>query len=328
MNARLSGAEIDQLAGDWLAREDGGELTAAERAELTAWLEAEDRHLGAYVRLRAASARLNRLAALKSDQAAPELAEPAPPRPIANRRRGLIAAGLAAAVAVGVGGGYWAWQAPRTYRTDVGEMRRVTLRDGSMVALNTNSVLRVDYSGDRRELWLSRGEGHFIVAKDRTRPFVVHAAGSSVTAVGTAFTVRAEARAPVRVTVTEGVVSLDPPDHRAAKLVGAMQQAAVTSSEAPQVRPVSAVEIQRRLAWTDGRIMLEGQTLGEAAAEFNRYNERKLVVSGAAASAQVGGVFRTSEVETFARTAAPSLGLTIQVEEDGDIVLSAPPTAG
>ena len=323
MNARLSGAEIDRLAGDWLAREDGGALSVAERAELTAWLEAEDRHLGAYVRLRAASARLNRLAALKSDQAAPEIAEPA--RPVAGHRRGLIAAGVAAAAILTGAGSYWAWQAPRTYRTDVGEMRRVTLRDGSMVALNTNSVLRVDYSGERRELWLSRGEGHFIVAKDRTRPFVVHAAGASVTAVGTAFTVRAEARTPVRVTVTEGVVSLEPPGRHAAQLVGAMQQAAVT--DAAQVRPVTAVEIQRRLAWTDGRIMLEGQTLGEAAAEFNRYNERKLVVSGAAASAQVGGVFRTSEVETFARTAAPSLGLTMQVEDDGDIVLFAP-TAG
>lgn len=325
MSVRLSGAEIDRLAGDWLAREDGGALSAAERAELTAWLEAEDRHLGAYVRLRAASARLNRLAALKSDQAPPEMIEAV--RPAALDRRGLIAAGLAAAVAIGVGGGYWVWQAPRTYRTDIGEMRRVTLRDGSMVALNTNSVLKVDYSGERRELWLSRGEGHFIVAKDRTRPFVVHAAGASVTAVGTAFTVRAEARAPVRVTVTEGVVSLEPPGREQARLVGAMQQAAVAVA-ASQIRPVSAVEIQRSLAWTDGRIMLEGQTLGEAAAEFNRYNDRKLVVSGAAASAQVGGVFRTSEVETFARTAAPSLGLTMQVEDDGDIVLSAPPAAG
>lgn len=324
MNVRLSGAEIDRLAGDWLAREDGGELSAAERAELTAWLEAEERHLGAYVRLRAASARLNRLAALKSDQAAAEEAiEPASPRPVLNHRRGLIAAGMAAAAVLAGAGGYWAWQAPRTYRTDIGEMRRVTLRDGSMVALNTNSVLRVDYSGDRRELWLSRGEGHFIVAKDRTRPFVVHAAGASVTAVGTAFTVRAEARAPVRVTVTEGVISLEPPGRRGAKLVGAMQQAAVAGA-GPQVRPVSAVEIQRTLAWTDGRIMLEGQTLGEAAAEFNRYNDRKLIVSGAAASAQVGGVFRTSEVETFARTAAPSLGLSMQVGNDGDIVLTTP----
>lgn len=324
MSARLSGAEIDRLAGGWLAREDRGELSAAERAELDAWLAAEERHLGAYVRLRAASARLNRLAALKSGQTVEITEAASAPSPARIRRRGLLAAGLAAATVMAGAGGYFAWQSPRTYRTDIGEMRRVTLRDGSMVALNTNSVLKVEYSRGRRELWLSRGEGHFIVAKDRTRPFVVHAAGASVTAVGTAFTVRAEPRVPVRVTVTEGVISFEPPNHRAAKLVGAMQQAAVTSADGSQVKPVSAVEIQRGLAWTDGRIMLEGQTLGEAAAEFNRYNERKLIVAGPAASAQVGGVFRTSEVETFARTAAPSLGLTMRVEDNGDIVLAAP----
>lgn len=325
MNARPSGADVNKLAGDWLAREDARPLTAAERAELDAWLAAEDRHRGAYVRLRAASARLNRLAALRSDQPSAPPAEPPAPR-AAPSRRSLIAAGIGAVAVLGAGASYWAWQQPRTYRTDVGEMRRVTLRDGSTVALNTDTVLKVAYSGQRRELWLARGEGQFIVAKDRTRPFVVHAGGASVTAVGTAFTVRAEARAPVRVTVTEGVVSIAPRGRQAPRLVEAMQRAALGPT--PRVEPVSAVEIERSLAWTEGRIVLEGQTLGEAAAEFNRYNDRKLVVSPAAAPARVGGVFRTSEMENFARTAATSLGLTMRVESDGDLVLESAPRSG
>lgn len=324
-----SGAEINEIAGDWLAREDAGALSPAERAELDAWLAAESRHLGAYLRLRATSARLDRLAALSGGSAPQPVAanESNPPRLSVSRRQAM-AAGLAAAVLVS--GGYWAWQQPRTYHTDVGEMRRVTLRDGSTIALNTDTVIRVDYSKARRDIWLRRGEGQFIVAKDRTRPFVVHANGASVTAVGTAFTVRAEPRQPVRVTVTEGVVSVAPAQNKQqAALVGAMQETAVAArGAAPTVLAVNAVEADRRLAWTSGRIMLEGQTLAEAAAEFNRHNKRKLIISPQAGAARVGGVFRTSEVETFARTAAPSLGLSVRVDDAGDLVMEGRPTNG
>jgi ferric-dicitrate binding protein FerR (iron transport regulator) len=45
------------------------------------------------------------------------------------------------------------------------------------------------------------------------------------------------------------------------------------------------------------------------------------VVAPAVASARVGGVFRTSEVETFARTAAASLHLDVRDQADGDILL-------
>lgn len=342
MNTRLSGSEIDELAGDWLAREDAGALDDNARAELNAWLAAESRHFGAYLRLRAASSRLDRLAALRSGQSvetAP-VQEPAPEAPAAPeasgwmRRRGAIAAGMGALAVFAGGFGLWASVQPRTYHTDVGEMRRVTLQDGSIVALNTDTVLKVDYSPERREIWLRRGEGHFIVAKDRTRPFVVHALGASVTAVGTAFSVRAEARVPIRVTVTEGVVSVKPKGPDRPKLVGAMQELAVRGSQpATQATPitvasVTVAEIDRRLAWTAGRIILEGQTLGEAADEFNRYNERRLVVAPTAARARVGGVFRTSEVETFARTAGPSLGLTVRVDPNGDIVMEGDPSQG
>ena len=134
MIARLSSSDVNEIAGDWLAREDARALTAAERADLDAWLAADDRHLGAYLRLRAASRRLDRLGALKSDQlqTTPPPSEPAHRAPVVNRR-------LAAAIAVGavLAGslGVWASAQPRTYHTDVGEMRRVTLRDGQVIEL-------------------------------------------------------------------------------------------------------------------------------------------------------------------------------------------------
>jgi transmembrane sensor len=41
-----------------------------------------------------------------------------------------------------------------------------------------------------RELYLRKGEAHFEVARDRSRPFLVHAGDAVVRAVGTEFEVR------------------------------------------------------------------------------------------------------------------------------------------
>jgi transmembrane sensor len=320
---RLSSAEVNEMAGDWLAREDGGDLPPAVRAELEGWLAADDRHMGAYLRLRAASRRLDRLAALKSEQPQAATSEPAamPKRPLINRR---LAAGLGIAAVLAGGSGLWAAAQPRSYQTDVGEMRRVNLRDGSIVELNTDTVIKVAYSAGQRDIWLRRGEGNFVVAKDKLRPFVVHVGDATFTAVGTAFSVRADEAGRLTLTVSEGVVSLKPSTPAKPQFVAALQQASITpKAAAPQVASLSYVEVDRRLAWTDGRISLAGETLGEAAAEFNRYNDRKLIVAPAAASARVGGVFRTSQVEAFARTAAASLGLDVQAQPGGDIVIDA-----
>ncbi|HEX5776063.1 MAG TPA: FecR domain-containing protein, partial [Caulobacteraceae bacterium] len=259
---------------------------------------------------------------LKSDQppAAPVPPADAPRAPLISRR---LAAGLAIAAVLAGGGGLWAAAQPRGYQTDVGEMRRVNLRDGSIVELNTDTSIKIAYSGARRDIWLQSGEGNFIVAKDKLRPFVVHVGEATFTAVGTAFAIRADGKGPVTLTVTEGVVSLKPDTPAKPLFVAALQRASIDAKAPPKVESVSHTEVSRELAWTDGRIALTGETLGEAAAEFNRYNERKLVVASAAAAARVGGVFRTSEVETFARTAAASLGLEVQEQPGGDIVLGA-----
>ena len=91
--------------------------------------------------------------------------------------------------------------------TAVGEQRTVTLPDGSSVELNTASQVAIRYTARTRAVQLTRGEAHFTVASDRSRPFSVHAAGRVVTAVGTAFTVQLR-RDAVEVTVAEGRVRL------------------------------------------------------------------------------------------------------------------------
>ena len=93
------------------------------------------------------------------------------------------------------------------YETRIGEQNTITLVDGSVIQLNTDSQIQVNYLGNQRNIVLTAGEAHFDVAKDPQRPFVVSAGEGMVRAVGTAFSVRLDQQA-VKVIVTEGKVAL------------------------------------------------------------------------------------------------------------------------
>ena len=80
---------------------------------------------------------------------------------------------------------FLAWRAD--HYASVGETRFVTLEDGSHVHLDSRSAIAVRYDGSQRRIALLQGEAWFEVAPNKDRPFVVEAAGGSVTARGTAF---------------------------------------------------------------------------------------------------------------------------------------------
>src|SRR5690348_5790981 len=201
--------DIEEKAARWLSRRDAG-LALREEGEFTAWLAEDPRHRAAYLRLAAAWERSARLSRLRPQDATvdPDLLAPMTRSFFDRWRLPLaVAAGLACVAAFGA---WWALGSAgtHTYRTDVGGLSRVVLRDGSAVTLNTDTDLRVHFTGGRRNVDLLRGEAQFQVAHDRSRPFEVKAAGRIVRAVGTAFDVRVESPQSLEVTVTEGRVAV------------------------------------------------------------------------------------------------------------------------
>src|SRR6185503_10826379 len=94
-------------------------------------------------------------------------------------------------------------------RTNAGEQRTFNLADGSTVILGAASTLRVaeGFGTSTREVYLE-GQAFLRVVHDSTRPFVVNAAGTRTTDLGTAFEVRAYPNEMVRVAVTEGMVEV------------------------------------------------------------------------------------------------------------------------
>lgn len=313
MNAPYDNA-IDEEAVRWVARRDGARWTDEDQARLDHWLAQDTRHRGAWLRAQAAWTSLDRA----SVAAAGGRKAPTAPRP---GRRAILGFGLAGATAVAaaaIGAFVFVDMRGVNYGTALGEVRQVPLADGSRLVINTGSEVAVDLEPRERRLRLEQGEAWFEVAKDPRRPFVVTSGSTRVTAVGTAFSVRRRAEG-VDVLVTEGVVSIKP------RVLGGGEPIRVAAGYrvfvdargvvSPAVHAVG--EIDRALAWRSGQIVLDGETLGEAVAEFNRYNARKIVIEDQALSHErLVGWFRTDEPESFARAAANMLGF--QVIDRGD----------
>lgn len=319
MSERTEPANIDRTAAHWVALEDRGPLTPEQSARLQAWLDADPRHFGAYARARAVFARVDRAAALRGgDLAATSSARAS--RPL-SRRRFLQAAATAAAA--GIAGVAWWGLRDRRYATRLGEVLRLPLQDGSVVTLNSASTLSVEFGERRRLVRLLRGEALFEVARDALRPFVVEAAGVQAVAIGTSFTVdrSADAQVQVQVMVRSGVVdcgSLDTP-RRAPIRLTANTLAEARGGRDLHVRTLRPIEVSRRLAWRDGMISFDGDTLAQAASQFARYSDVRIVLDDPrAAGRRVVGLYSANDPAGFARAAAASLGL--RVRRDGDAV--------
>ena len=310
---------IDARAAEWALLVNGGDLDSSQAQYLEAWLASDPRHRGAFLRAQAGLRLVDRLGpglAATAPLLASKTRQPPSRRVMMIGCGGAIAAGLAAlATPVLLRG--------ERFRTGLGEIRRVPLQDGSTATINTASIVDVRLGRHRRDIDVVRGEAWFNVHPDRARPFLVRAGDIRVQAVGTAFSVR-PVEGAVDVIVTEGVVeawNVRRPEARTRIRAGA---AAVLQDAAPASAPspLQTAELERRLAWRDGLIILNGQTLAEAAAEFNRYNTRRIEIGDLANSrTKLVGVFNATDPESFARAVSPILRATIRLR-DSEIEIS------
>ena len=200
---------------------------------------------------------------------------------------------------------------------------RQTLPDGSVVELRDGADISVDFSGPLRRVTLVRGEAHFAVAKDFTRPFVVTAAGVSVRAVGTAFAVQMSA-ATVEVLVTEGRVAVDPaatPDAPPLALVEAGHLAIATPINA-QVTAIAEAQMTYRLAWRVPRVEFSATPLSEAVLLLNRYSAVRLsLADDSLAGLRISGLVRADNADALVRLLVANYEVAAIPQGEHEIVL-------
>ena len=307
---------IEIAATEWIAKIDRG-LENDETMALERWLAADRRCRGALERAQAVWKNLDRAQVFR-------IADEQRRGPPAVKRHGAKVAAYAAAAVIACLG-LWFGHSRGDLSTTVGEIRQVPLNDGSRVTLDTGSRIAVEYRAETRIVRLESGEALFEVAKDPKRPFVVQAGKIRVRAVGTAFLVRRRSDDDVDVTVTKGIVDVWS-DARPPETTIRLKAGSETSLSGGTVAPpqaLTATQIERATDWKLGLVNLDGRTLGEAAAEINRYNRLRVEIPDPRLAAEplVGNV-SSSDPVAFAEAAAAMFDA--RVRRDGDRLILDP----
>jgi len=139
----------------------------------------------------------------------------------------------------------------------------VTLPDGSLVHLNYNSrLIYPEKFGDRRDVFLE-GEAYLMVAKDKSRQFVVHTPKGEVKVYGTEFVVNTGTSTEngndnkeLTVVLVKGSVSFTPTDGRE-KMLTPGQELSIVNSQLN----VSEVDTAPFVAWNEGEFVFSDWTL-------------------------------------------------------------------
>jgi transmembrane sensor len=258
--------EIDRRAALWAARLDRGPFSPAHQREFDAWAGEDPRRLGAFARARAIAVHTRQAAALAGG--------PVAEQPMVARRS-LLAAGVAVAMLSGTGLAAAYWRRSQRLDTQRGEIRSVTLDDGSVVTLNTLSQVSVRYTRSVREVVLMYGEALFEVAVDPVRPFVMRAAGAVLTTYDGAFLLKRLNQAPLEIVALAGSVHMRVGRDRA-HILTANQLISLAGGEAIGTQLLAATgRLTARRQWMVDHLHTTGEVVIDAGAVAKLRDEEK-----------------------------------------------------
>lgn len=256
-----------------------------------------------------------------------------------QRRRRVTAAASAVLLAAG---GFWLHAqfspvaaplpsvASRGFQLTVPERR--ILPDGSTVELRPGSDVVVNFdpgSSGARQVELSKGEAHFHVATNAARPFIVTAGGVRFRAVGTAFSVELN-RGAAELIVTEGRVAIEHPSVVSAvgeplATVPAGNRVVVDSARpgsAPEITPLSKMELDRELSWRVPRLEFNETLLWEVVSLLNQHSGSHIsLASSELGRVEISGALRANNVEPLLQMLETNYGIRVVRAPDGQIEL-------
>jgi len=233
------------------------------------------------------------------------------------------------------------------FSTKLGEQASFSLPDGSLVQLNTNSLLTISFSDGHRQLNLIKGEALFDVAKDKSRPFSVSSGQQSFTALGTIFNVQKNDNDHLELIVTEGRVliadsneSLPALTRKIAystqqeddNIIVAGEKSVIFNNTQLPISKVSSEILSQELAWQKGMLIFDGEELSDALREINRYSDVRLIIEDKnLANIKVSGYFKTGDFQNLLESLTYNFNLnykeignnTIAINKASDEGLSA-----
>lgn len=306
---------VEQRAALFLLSREEPDWSPQREVEFQAWLALSDRHRAVFWRLEHGWRAADRVTAIGiAPLRPPQLTAAA--RTLAWRAGAAIAASLLIALGASIMIGK-PQSAPRYERfASSDQPRTLSFADGSKIELNVYSQVHVAMNGRSRLVTLDRGEAFFDVRHDEKRPFEVRIDGYQVTDLGTKFVIRKDDEG-IRTAVLEGEVELGLADQTVSK-AHLMKPGdwAVTRRGTTYARSGDLNQVEAMIGWRKGLIIFNHAPLAETTRDFNRYNDRKLVIADPAVAAiRIDGAFKTGNIAGFARLMRDAYGL--RVEEEG-----------
>ena len=333
-SARDPHMQTDEQAVRWLSQQQTG-LSAGERAEFERWLTQADNA----ARYRAMQQVWQQVGELPQKNVARLRASLPAARPQALRRPVWHLAGLACALLLVLMWPAWQWLSPPVMTTQLhtgrGETQQITLPDGTVLTLDSQTRLDVAYYPQRREVTLRQGQAFFDVKHLEDKPFVVLSGPSRVTVLGTRFSVRYIPQSMsgdgVDVAVSSGAVRVGPRawlqnmrwramaalhltgQDRHLMVLGATQRATSdirgNLTRQPPVAPDAIAD------WRQSRINFNNTPLRLALAEFARYGDMPYVAGSAEVAAlRISGSFNVYRPDSFARALPKVLPVKINLQ--------------
>ena len=300
-DAPIAPAVVEQ-ASEWLMLQWGGDLHGEQRQAFAQWQAADPEHRRAWQRLQHLQ---QTLGGVPADSARAVLRD----APDSQRRAALKLLGV---LLVAGGSGYLVqrsepWQAAfAEHRTATGEIRHVTLSDGTRLDLNSDSAVDLRFSATERRIRLIRGEILLTSGHDPLRPLIVETAAGDVQALGTRFTVR-ELDDGSRVDLYDGRLRVTPL-HGAAVQMEAGDSLWFNPGQSSALPAVDA----NSSSWTEHRLIAERQPLGEFVAQLSRYRPGLLRCDQAVSGLRLTGVFPLDDTDAILTALERSLPVQVQ----------------
>ena len=357
-------ADIVSEACAWIVQIEEGNLTPADQLAFKEWVNRSPAHKSEITRLAQFSSELNVLTAMMPslDEA---MLRRRKLRKSRNRWKTVLPVIMASiSVAVFMFSGLFVNDSTTLlpndesafYATQIGGQKDITLSDGSVIKLNTNTEVEINFNAKRRKIRLIKGEAFFQVAHNPDKPFLVYAGDKVVRAVGTAFIVR-NLTGRFEVTVTEGQVELKTDTlsniiKPVASIgtvpvasVGAVKElvkstvvgpvaikagetityaiAMVTPAKINRVEKITKREIERELSWQDGLLEFSDTPLTEVIADLSRYTSLKIEISDPELrNLKFGGLFRTDELSVLFDTLETNFDIRVEYENNDVVKIS------
>lgn len=211
------------------------------------------------------------------------------------------------------------WPRPSTSevaRTAPDAQRTLALEDGSVVRMNGDTQLRIDYTADQRTVHLFSGEAIFDVARQAHRPFIVQTPTASVRALGTQFNVYQ--RQSTVVSVIEGRVQLTLAHASGTARLEAGEQAEIAQGEI--VRPAKP-DVAQAIAWRNSQPYFDNASLEDIVSEYNHSSAVKIILEDVPRGAyHFSGTFNVEEPDSLADILEAQTGLKVERREKQIIV--------